>query len=90
MKRRFEFEFEDQSSANAVSFEYDDFVEEEMNTSLENGVVAIFANRQAFLALAKVFIKIALCDYPKGFHLHLRKNFDADEEEILRVVLTGK
>jgi hypothetical protein len=90
MKRRFEFEFEDQSSANVISFEYDDFVEEEINASLEDGVAVIFANRQAFLALAKVFAKIALSDYPKGFHLHLKKNFDADEEEILRVVLTGK
>jgi hypothetical protein len=89
MKRRFEFEFEDQSSTNSISFEYDELVEEEINTSLKDETVVIFANRQVLLALAKVFIKIALCDYPKGFHLHLKKNFDADEEEILSIVLDG-
>jgi hypothetical protein len=89
MKRKFDFEFEDQAFENSISFEYDDAVEEEMTVIVENGVPVMYANRQAFLSLAKTFIKIALCDYSDGFHIHLGKDFDTDQPEILRVVLNN-
>jgi hypothetical protein len=87
MKRSFEFEFEDQSSENTISFEYDEQVDENFNVLIENDVCVMYANREAFLALAKVFVRIALSNYPEGFHVHLRKNFDADEPDILSITL---
>lgn len=61
-----------------------------MNVTLENGVPVLSANSQAFLALAKIFIKMAVCDYKEGFHLHLPKDFDADEQEVIRYCLLKK
>jgi hypothetical protein len=87
MKRKFEFEFEDQSSEKTITFEYDESIEEEVNVCIENGVPVMYANSEALLSLAKLLAKMALCDYPKGFDLHLKKDFDADEKEILRVIL---
>jgi hypothetical protein len=88
MKRKFEFEFEDQSLENTITFEYDEAVEEEFDLCIENGVAVMYANNQALLSIAKLFIKIAICDYQKGFDLHLKKDFDADDREVLRVILT--
>ncbi|MBW4536654.1 MAG: hypothetical protein KME09_22230 [Pleurocapsa minor HA4230-MV1] len=88
MKRKFEFEFEDQSLENTITFEYDDATEEEIDLCIENGVAVMYANSQALLSMAKLFVKIAICDYQKGFHLHLTKDFDADDKEIFRVILT--
>lgn len=87
MKKKFEFEFTDKSSNNQISFEYDDEIEEEMDIILENGIPTLYANSQAFLALAKIFIKIAICDYKKGFHINLRKDFDGDEPDVIRCIL---
>ena len=89
MNRKFKFEFEDQSSENSISFEYDDAVEEKMTIVVENGVPVMYANRQAFLSLAKTFVKIALCDYSDAFHIHLRKDFDTEQPEILRIILNN-
>ncbi len=88
MKRKFEFEFEDLSPANGITFEYSDSSDEELNVDIENDVSTMYANRQAFLSLAKLFLKIALCDYPAGFHLHLKKDFDSDDIEVLRLILS--
>ena len=79
---------EDRSFENRISFEYDDSVEEDFRVSSEDGVAVVYANRTALLTLAKAFVKMALCDYSDGFHVHLRKNFDADESEVLRVILS--
>lgn len=87
MRKKFEFEFEDQSSDNKISFEYDDDVDEEMEIILEDGSPILYANSQAFLALAKTFIKIAMCDYKNGFHINLRKDFDADLPDAIRCIL---
>ena len=54
---------------------------------MENGVSVMYVNRQAFLSLAKTFVKIALCDYLDSFHIHLTKDFDTEQPEILRVIL---
>ena len=70
MKKRFEFEFIDESPNNTISFEYDDNAQEEIEIVWENGKPVLYANSQAFLVLAKTFIKMAMCDYKEGFHLH--------------------
>ena len=81
---KFEFEFDDLSSENRMVFDYDDDIEEEMRIIIEHGSPVIYANRQAYLTLAKAFIKLALGNYSNDFHLHLRQNFDADDDEAIR------
>ena len=92
MKRRFEFEFDDQSPRGTISFDYDEAVDERMSILVENDVSVLYANRAALVFLAKAFIKMALCPYPDGFHFHLNQDLDADRPEALRVTLneTGK
>lgn len=85
--KKFEFEFKDESSANRISFEYDDSDEEILNTSIDNGMLTIYGNRSAFMALSKIFAKLALCNYKAGFHIHLREDFDGDKEDILTVTV---
>jgi hypothetical protein len=85
--KKFEFEFEDLSSKNTISFEYDEEVEEKMSVLCENDVPVIYVNRQALLFLAKAFIKMALGEYSTGFHIHLSQDLDADQPEAIRIVL---
>jgi hypothetical protein len=90
VKQKFEFEFEDESATNSISLdEYDDSLEEIIDVSIESNVAVIYANSSALLYLAKIFLKMALCKYSKGFHIHLTKNLDAEEPEILRVILSS-
>ena len=87
MKRRFEFEFEDQSQGGTISFEYSDSVDERLSVSIEDGVSVVYANRAALLVLAKTFIRMVLCPYADGFHVHLSEDLDGDKSETLRVIL---
>jgi hypothetical protein len=87
MKKKFEYEFEDASCGNTISFEYNSEKEEKMAVIVENGIPAIYLNREALLLLAKTFVKIALGTYSSGFHLHLSQDFDADKPEAVRIIL---
>lgn len=87
MKKRFEFEFDDHSQQGTISFDYDEAVDERMSVCVENGIPAIYANRAALAFFAKTFIKMALCPYPDGFHIHLNQDLDAEKPEALRVIL---
>jgi hypothetical protein len=88
MKRRFEFEFEDESDLRTISFDYKESNGEELRALIEDGIPVIYANPAALLVLAKVLIKMAVCEYRDGFHVHLEEDFDADKPEVLRVILT--
>ncbi len=90
MKREFNFEFEDESNSSTISFEYDEKIEEILSVQLESGVPVVYGNKQAFLLLAKTLVKMSMCDYPDGFHLHLNEDFDADSTEVIRLVLNKK
>lgn len=87
MKRRFEFEFEDQSQAGTISFDYSDSDDERLSVLIEEGVSVLYANRAALLVLAKTLIKMATCQYTDGFHVHLNEDLDAEKPERLRVIL---
>ncbi len=87
MKRQFEFEFEDESQTNTISFEHNELVNEKLTVSVEAGVAVIYANRQALLVLGKTLIKMAICPYHDGFHIHLEEDFDGDKPEALRVII---
>ena len=84
--KSFRFEFA-QERPNHITFDYSPEADEELDTLVENGVPILAANRPALLSLAKAFIKMALGDYQEGFHIHLRKDLNADEPDRLIVVL---
>ncbi len=87
MKHKFIHEFEDESKQSMISFDYDEDIEEKFDVRVEHGVPVIYGNREAMLLMAKTFSKLGICNYEDGFHLHLKKDFDADENESLRIVL---
>ena len=87
MKKKFEFEFEDDSLENRITFEYDDSPNDEiLDVSSDNGTTTMYANREGFMVLAKTFAKIALGNYKYGFHIHLGKDF-SDGDDILTITL---
>ncbi|MDV3347062.1 hypothetical protein QGP82_00005 [Leptothoe sp. LEGE 181152] len=84
MTKKFEFEFEDYSAKNRIKFDFSEDMSEAMEIAIENGIPVIYANRLAYLMLAKAFIRMALCDYSSDFHFHIRQNFDAQREDAAR------
>lgn len=90
MKKKFIYEFEDESDKSRISYEYDEEIEEKLTVNVESGIPVIYGNKQAFLLLAKTFSQLSLGDYEDGFHLHLNTDFDADELETLRVVVDNE
>lgn len=88
MNKKFVFEFVDEAPKNALSYEYEaEDSTEKMQVVMENGSPVLYANQQGCLVLAKAFIKLAICDYKEGFHIHLHKDFDGDQPETIRVGL---
>lgn len=59
-------------------------------TTVEEGTPVLYLNQGACKLLAEIFAKLALGTYADGFHVHLRKNFDSDEIEMLRVVIASQ
>jgi hypothetical protein len=55
-RKKFEFEFNDLSPESMITFDYDEDIDGEMNVSIESGIPIVYANKQAFLTLAKAFI----------------------------------
>ena len=87
--KKFEFEFIDESESREISFDYDDVGEadEDIEMSFVGDTPIVHANSKALITLAKLFIKLALGNYKSGFHVHIRKNFDGDESDIMIVTL---
>jgi hypothetical protein len=48
----------------------------------------VYLNRSAMITLAKTLIKIAYGSYSDGFHIHVHKDFNADEPERLTLLLS--
>jgi hypothetical protein len=86
MKKQFCYEYED-DGRNRLNFDYSPEGEEKLDAMVENGVPFICLNRPAMMALARALIKVANGTYSDGFHIHLHKDFNADEPERLVVVL---
>jgi hypothetical protein len=91
-QNRFEYTFDDESERNRIILEYSDSEDERLCVSLEGSEAVVYANRNGFLALAKLCLKLALGSYKPGFHLHLRENFgvDAAQPDQLRLVLVDE
>ncbi|MEH6444797.1 MAG: hypothetical protein V7784_12950 [Oceanospirillaceae bacterium] len=87
MRKKFSYDFDDESEKSRISFEYAEDIEEKLAIKIESGVPVIYGNKQAFLLLAKTFSKLALGAYEDGFHVHLNTDFDAEDTEALRIIL---
>ena len=85
-KKTFTYEFEPEPT-NRLSFDYSEDADEKLDVLIENGVPIIYVNRSALITLAKLLLKMALGSYREGFHVHLRKDFNADEPDRLTVML---
>lgn len=87
--KSFNFEFAEEKP-NHITFDYDPNADEELDTAIEDDVPILYANRPALISLAKAFIKMAMGDYTDGFHIHLRKDLNADWPDRLIVMLHSR
>ncbi len=79
MQKRFNYVFEDESDRSRISFEFGLEDTELVRFGDANGEFYLSASRAGFLALAKLFIKLAEGSYKEGFHLHLGEDFAGSE-----------
>ena len=86
-KQKFHYEFIDESKTSSITYEYSEKFDEELCVKIVDGVPVLYANKSALTLLAKTFLKLSMCDYKEGFHLHINCDFDADESEAIRVIL---
>jgi hypothetical protein len=86
-KRHFAYEFE-QDKSNRISFDYSPRGDDKIDSTVENGTPVLYLNRPGMITLARTLIKMATGDHQAGFHVHLRKDFNADLAEALTVILS--
>jgi hypothetical protein len=92
MRKRFEFEFDDESAA-VTGERYDRITfprnvgGESLNVEVIDGSPTVIGNRDGLLKLAKILVQMALSDYQDGFHLHLYQDFNAYRPDALTVAL---
>ncbi len=90
-EKEFKYKFIDESPDCRMSCEIsEDYFNRKIETGLDKvtGEAFLYANKEAFLYLAKIFIKIGLGSYPVGYHQHFRKSLGSDEgDEIFQIGL---
>jgi hypothetical protein len=85
-KRRFVYEYK-VDETNSITIDYSPEGDDTIETSIENGIPFLYLNRLGMITLARILIKMATGDHQEGFHVHLRKHFNADLPECLTVLL---
>lgn len=83
----FQFEVEKESRKKQIVFEYVERSDEQMRVEIVDGMPQIVANQAGMLALAKLLVTIGAGFHSEGFLLHLRQNFDGEQQEVLRLQL---
>jgi hypothetical protein len=85
-KKTFTYQFE-ADSPRSVTYECGET--EQLATSVQDGVLFVFANRSGMLTLAKLLIQLGLGQHEEGFHVHLRADFsdDAAKPDVLTLLL---
>ncbi len=86
-KKHFAYDFEP-DTANQISFDYSPKGDDKIESGVESGTSVLYLNRPGMITLARTLIKMAMGDYQPGFHVHIRKNFNADLPEALTVILS--
>ena len=89
MSKQFTYTY-DENARDRISFDYSPEADEKLSSSVENGVPFIYLNRSGMITLARILIKIANGSYTEGFHVHLHKDFNADEPENLVLLLSSQ
>ncbi|MGA3242116.1 MAG: hypothetical protein ABSG03_38170 [Bryobacteraceae bacterium] len=87
MKREFHFEFEDESSDRALTYEAAADGSDRLTMAISNGVPTLCGNPSGMLVLARILVQMAQGDYANGFHVHLHDNYDPDKPDCLTVIL---
>lgn len=72
---------------NKMTFDYDEEARERLEAKIEGDNVVLYANKEGMVTLAKTLLKMAHGSYSNGFHVHLRKDFDASNPETIAIVL---
>jgi hypothetical protein len=75
MQKRFEHAYEDESAQSKITLDYGSEDAELDRFGQADGECYLSANRSGFLALAKLFIKLAEGSYRDGFHIHLGEDY---------------
>ena len=89
MKKKFNFEFDDVSHKNEISFEYDG--DESLKVEIVDGQPFIYVNKSASAFLARFFAKLALGEYQNGFHIHFKEDFeDEPNQDVLAVLVDNE
>lgn len=86
-KKHFSYDFEE-DTADRISFDYSPKGDDKIDSTVESGTPVLYLNRPGMITLARTLIKMAMGDYRAGFHVHIRKNFNADLPEGLTVILS--
>ena len=88
MKKKMVFDFDDESKERKISYSMPD-EGACLDVDFGDDQACIYGNRKSFKTLAEIFSILASCDYPHGFHIHLRKDlsFDASDPDVLRIVV---
>jgi hypothetical protein len=86
MTKTITFEFTEEEP-NKITFEYSPEADERLDTLIENGEPIVYLNRSGLTTLAKILLKMSVGRYSDGFHVHLYKDFNADERECLTIML---
>jgi len=86
--KRFEFDFEDEGPRE-LSYVASDTNCERLDISQESETSALYLNREAAQVLAEIFARLALGSYQPGFHLHIPRNFNDQDREVMRVTLVS-
>ncbi len=83
----FQYEVEKESRKKEIVFEYIEGSNEQLRVETTDGIPYIVANRAGMLALAKLLVTIGAGTRTEDLHLHLRRDFDGDRDEVLRIQL---
>lgn len=88
MTLKFEFEFEDESNNDVLTYEAAADGSNSVLSSVENGIPIIYASQAGMLVLARILAQLSLSKYKPGFHVHIQENFDPDKNDCITLVLT--
>ncbi len=88
-KLSFFCEFDDLGPSR-ISYEVAGPPLERASVRIEDQHPVLYVNKGACRVLAEIFAKLAMGSYRDGFHIHLAEDFDPDQQEMLRIVLTDE
>ena len=72
------------------SYSVDRAEDARLDASESHGELALFLNAAGCSKLAEMLVKLACSSYHPGYHIHIGKNFDPDQDDVLCLTLTEK